>query len=96
MGFSVQKIGWCEMRKVVLAFALIGSSGLLSQAGAAQAANDNVMPGPPETLSAWAKGAKIYPGLGHRGIVWAFNHEAAGQFRKAWSKAEVELAAVTF
>ncbi|MFL6758992.1 hypothetical protein [Sphingomonas sp.] len=58
------------MRKMVLAFALIGSSGLLSQAGAAQAADDHAMPGPPQTLAAWAKGARLYPGLGnfHRAI----------------------------
>src|SRR3954468_6648199 len=58
------------MRKLVLAFALIGNFALLSQAGAAQAADDHAMPGPPETLAAWAKGARLYPGLGnfHRAI----------------------------
>jgi len=58
------------MRKLVLAFAVIGSSVLLSQGSAAQAADNHAMPGPPETLAGWAKGARLYPGLGnfHRRI----------------------------
>ena len=58
------------MRKVTLAFAVAGNLILWSQAGAAQAADDHAMPGPPETLVGWAKGAKLYSGLGtfHRRI----------------------------
>ncbi len=58
------------MRNVVLAFALAGNLVLWSRPGAAQAADDHAMAGPPETLAGWAKGAKLYPGLGnfHRRI----------------------------
>src|SRR4051794_16955673 len=58
------------MLKVTLAFALIGNIALLSQGRAAQAADTHAMPGPPETLAGWAKGARLYPGLGnfHRRI----------------------------
>jgi tetratricopeptide (TPR) repeat protein len=49
---------------------LAGNLILWSQAGPAQAADDHAMPGPPETLAGWAKGAKLYSGLGnfHRQI----------------------------
>jgi len=58
------------MRKVMLAFALIGNLVLLQQARPAEAADDHAMPGPPETLAGWAKGARLYPRLGnfHRAI----------------------------
>ena len=58
------------MRKVVLAFALVGNLVLWSKPYSAQAADDHAMPGPPETLAGWAKGAKLYSGLGtfHRRV----------------------------
>ena len=58
------------MRKAVLAFALVGNLVLWSKPTAAPAADGQAMPGPPETLAGWAKGAKLYSGLGnfHRRI----------------------------
>lgn len=58
------------MRKMMLAFAFAGYLALSPRASAAQAGADHATSGPPETLDGWAKGAKLYPGLGnfHRQI----------------------------
>ncbi|MFL6765705.1 MAG: hypothetical protein ACJ8FO_10975, partial [Sphingomicrobium sp.] len=52
------------MRRKILVFALFGNIASWSQASSAQSADDHAQAGPPETLSAWAKGAKLYEGLG--------------------------------